>query len=568
MPGNVTRTAWGSGDTENDDNYKKGDVEETTVNTAYLFFFEDDGAAWGTPRDIYAELTAAGGTGGAFSDPDGTKNTIDKLSKPIIMFENQDVPHSVVAVLNLTSEQATALGSMSLTDFRKALSANTIKWNTTGFGENAQGFIMSNSAYQTPSEGDTGAATEVYAQVLGDHLIEGEDANTSIENIRAQALANPLIIPVERTLARVHVDFEKTTGKNNTQYSYNGSIYVVENSAVVAKDVEIVSVVNGWWLHNTPTQSYLVKDLDNISNDENITDWNTWNDANNYRSYWAMPYAETDGENAQKYVAQYYSMNNMVDKYSFENTQQDNSKVELVVSANLWWKSAAEDETWERLDMIRWKQLNYTVEAFKQYVVERIKSELKIETFNSTNLVIKWNTSTEDQTLNEEAINDWQAVLTVNDFEDTENKIQTFLNEQIGAFMYYNQGKTYYHTPIVHNTLGEESNDKLYGVIRNHYYQIKVTGITGLGTPVPTPNPTDPNPTDPDEEPEKPENPQVPEEPEEPEDDPDNPITPGDPVDDQVSAIATEIAILKYRIVTQEAGLSGGATTPDQGNNE
>ena len=40
---------------------------------------------------------------------------------------------------------------------------------------------------------------------------------------------------------------------------------------------------------------------------------------------------------------------------------------------------------------------------------------------------------------------------------------------------------TYYFTSIKHKIGTEEARD---GVVRNHYYKVKITGITGLGTPV------------------------------------------------------------------------------------
>ena len=48
------------------------------------------------------------------------------------------------------------------------------------------------------------------------------------------------------------------------------------------------------------------------------------------------------------------------------------------------------------------------------------------------------------------------------------------------------EGKAYYYVPIKHlgttGTLGE------YGVVRNHFYKINLTGLTGFGTPVYNPD--------------------------------------------------------------------------------
>ena len=47
-------------------------------------------------------------------------------------------------------------------------------------------------------------------------------------------------------------------------------------------------------------------------------------------------------------------------------------------------------------------------------------------------------------------------------------------------------GRAYYYVPIKHleNTGGIAE----YGIVRNHFYKITLTGITGFGTPVYDPN--------------------------------------------------------------------------------
>ena len=85
-------------------------------------------------------------------------------------------------------------------------------------------------------------------------------------------------------------------------------------------------------------------------------------------------------------------------------------------------------------------------------------------------------------------------------------------------------GATYYFTPIVHNLdVLDADKNPLYGIIRNHLYDITIKSITGLGTPVAN--------TKSGKE-----------------------IIPDIPVDEE-TYLAAEVKILKYKVVKNEVDL-------------
>ena len=139
-------------------------------------------------------------------------------------------------------------------------------------------------------------------------------------------------------------------------------------------------------------------------------------------------------------------------------------------------------------------------------------------------------------------------------YGNTADAVNNILASLIGKFQYWNKGQTYYFTDIVHHSLDP---NKLNGIIRNHYYNITISSITGLGTPVPT-NPDTPATPDPepDDTPETPDTtpessiptPEIPT-------DPDQPIIPETPTADNHSALVTEISVLQYRQVNQSVNL-------------
>ena len=50
--------------------------------------------------------------------------------------------------------------------------------------------------------------------------------------------------------------------------------------------------------------------------------------------------------------------------------------------------------------------------------------------------------------------------------------------KRISKVMYWANGKTYYYVELEHQT-------NHFGVVRNHLYNVNLTAISGLGTPVP-----------------------------------------------------------------------------------
>jgi hypothetical protein len=78
----------------------------------------------------------------------------------------------------------------------------------------------------------------------------------------------------------------------------------------------------------------------------------------------------------------------------------------------------------------------------------------------------------------------------------------------------------YYYTPIRH--LGTTGSTGEFGMVRNHLYDVTISAVQGLGTPVY---------------------------------DADKTITPEKPEEDQFSYIAAKINVLAWRVVSQEVTL-------------
>lgn len=562
--GNATK-AWSNDDNAN--NYIEGDDYETKVNSAMLYFYKGN-TLW-QAVDVINNITE-------WSD-DNVSNTIQLNSNVFITLENvseNNYPDRVVAVLNGPNDLSTETFSELIANISKTLNTTNITSDTEG------NFVMSNAVYND-------ATTMNYTPVTKNNFGTGSNITEAQNN----ATNNKLNIIVERVLARVNVANDITTivADDNNSANTHAFATVDANGKITSTSTTraVLANLKGWWLDNTNSQSNLVKSLEPsyaFSYDSHNFTWGNWNDEANKRSYWATAINSNEIKGSNKFQHYYYSQYNNQDKYCYENTNMDNP-TRLVVAATLEIDGTAQD-------LVQHNTLMWTSADFLKNVEYQLKQQYKGITISSTNLKLVWNTQetaangtitennleTRYEDRNEIAdnetreIKDYEAMVQVNVDGSTITESSTFsytdandatqsltisqLNEAIedilrGPVKFWNEGQTYFFTEIAQleeTAVVDEKNVKyiLPGIIRNHLYKINITSVVGLGTPVPTePQSPEPDPT----------YPEVPDPTPDPDPDPDQPIIPETPEDDEISAIAAQISILKYRVVNQSVDL-------------
>lgn len=540
MPEGGTTRGWN--DPISDGNFHaNGDAAEIDVNNVVLYFFDADGKQWGDPRDITESFSSV------TDDKDATDKTIESNTKAFVIFNNtKNLPKSVIAVLNAPVEGGSTKKFTATTIEILRKNVESLSGHTTG------AFVMSNAVYVNDSKAQ-------YAVSLDGKV----KSSTDLASAQTAAKEDPVEIYVERVLARVHVDLLESGKKiSSTPQDYQMGYDAANKST-------IVSIVDGWWLDNTNQKSFLLKDL---SDEYSIFADQWWNSTAYKRSYWAN---NPDGSTFAHYN---YTSKTWGDKYCFENVSQANP-TRLVVAATLYKKVA---DTYTAISLIEHKTVKWEKADFISDVISKIQlysDNSHTTPITSSVLSIVANSKSSEYSVSGIEIEPWQAKLVIADgtyykydgTSITKDQAQTLLDEQIGAFKYWNNGKTYYFTNIQHNETDEDSK---FAVIRNHKYVIDVTSITGLGTPVPfdpydpddsddptdpTPNPLTPPTSTPD--PDYPDDPEFPDDPDDPtdgdDDDEEDPIVPEIPTNDNVSAIAAKIYVLQYRVVNQSVNLDG-----------
>jgi hypothetical protein len=339
----------------------------------------------------------------------------------------QTWPTQVVALLN---------SGMSLADL-STLSLSQLKALN---GDFSKGFVMSNSTYKD-----------------GDKVVTATPLKDSqICKTEALALANPVSIPVERVLAKVEAGLD-----NN---------FEVKEPDVTPQldgiDVKFDVTIKGFKLVDTHPSSYLLKNIDGING------WDGWNDATSWRSYWAnTPSVTTYGTASYNDIVNSSANIASYSEYCHENTTGTPTK--LLVAAQFKKVGSDKFET-----VIKYTGTYFTVSGLKNYLNAQYFADVKYGDNDSND----WTNFM--SFVSAETDNEWEVKLALADNAPTPNDDKIILSEIVAGInnktmSQWTDGKCYYYVDVEH--FGPEGYD--VGVVRNHWYDINITSVKGLGTP-------------------------------------------------------------------------------------
>lgn len=499
-----------------DNQFEDGIAAENNVSGIRFYFF--DGA--GNAANVVAPGGALGSTASGFTNyydwtpgagevvDDGATNTnITRIANAKLVINTKlgdKLPEQMVAIVNCPEGLET---NLSLTELRAKVGDYLLT--------EADKFLMTDAVYK-----DGGVVDAV--SVAG-----------KIKKSEAEALADPAIIHVERTVAKVTfaasiggTDKSKSVtvdGKTFTIYKTERNIGKGENTD--PSDDVYVHFLN-WDLTATANESFLLKHINATWADDIFGNGADWNDPGRFRSYWAYnptgvtySFKSFNAHNTEKTLA-----------YCQENAAKDagNNAVETVYQTKLIVPAQLTDANGNPLTLVEWAGMRMTEADFetafasclaqlkitKAGQAERVmtKDDVTFRTMAGSHEVADVMAVAEGSRNNVlPIVADATATYTLNGAAKTAEEVNTYF-AQFGQVKYWNDGYTYYYQPIQH--LGETVGK--FGVVRNHVYKMTVTNVTGLGTPV---------------------------------FDPEEPIVPEKPVDDD-SYLAAQIKVLSWRIVS------------------
>ena len=481
--------------------FQDGDDNEQQVSRARFYLFNADNSAYeisdATDNMNYVDanendLSATYNSG---------SNNIETICQAVLVIDKskKQPPTSIVAVLNYPLDDDGKCvwgdGPKSLDDLTSAAMAynhGTIKVD----GEvkkpyNSKGnFVMTNSVYV--DEGNN--RTVMKATPI---------AANNIQATAALAKTNAVEIYVERIAAKVEVEMGSSFAKGTDGF------YTIPTGLVDANNKEITAKILGWKVTNITDKSYLIKNLNSNYTSFNghagaATSW-AWNDEGNFRSYWANttdlstpthPWIFTDVNNG------FENTNNW--EYYNENTHSTTHSQLLVVAEFIVNGTAT--------PIAEWYGVKYTYEGLQQVVANALAKKIYTRTGSDGNYTytsIQPSAITFEQDSDEKnserylsrAVVEYAANTYYDENQEVydEAGLKTVLATVHPAKIWGNknadgkyEGGGYYYIDIVQNagTITKDNEGKVtsdanvYGLVRNHWYQITLDNLKGLGTPV------------------------------------------------------------------------------------
>lgn len=469
--------------------YEDGSEAENHVTKVRFYFFNGVGGAVNVKLQNGSYVNYYDWTPGDEDQSDGTNTDDDiesKLKATIVINTKagDGIPQRIAAVLNPTGLDN---NSKSLSDL-KAVVADYATSGENGLTSKGK-FVMFNSV---------GGGGEDFSTTL----IKDEN----LCKTEADAIAHPVTIYVERSVAKVRVTLGANLGFTNNKLALKDK----DDKDLKVGGEQVYLQLDGWGLTAETSEGRLVKKI----NPEWEGAW--WHTA--YRSFWAI--------NSKTATNRYHSYNDIETSFGTENALYTNENAQLTDTDGS--EGAAKKRTKFILKGKLCKADGTPFTIVRHLGVHFADTESETETENLTELkksiLGQLSASGNNYYYSTESgreqigTGDLQIVVaTQEENEDSQNNCYVYAklttdaaaktwytsleggtaikdgateidgklaNEEIvDRALVWNSGMTYYYNEIKH------LND-FNGVVRNHIYAINVTKIAGLGTPVYDPGET------------------------------------------------------------------------------
>ena len=468
----------GSSRAATDKGYDVGETAEQTITVANsIFLFYDANDNYVTFGNLVGQVTTNENAQGNHSEH-STLNTLDVNAKKgeafIALSASDNEINKITQVLTVVNySKEGGIADLKNKPLNYALSVTT---NETSDPSNA-GFLMTTSVY-FDEEGELVQTTAI----TEDNIAETQTA----------ALGNPVKIYIERASAKVGLTATETDNifevepedKENSE-DENKDADILFNGTLTPVSVKIL----GYVVNNTNASTNLVKQVGSNWNTEGSIPFAGWNQYANYRSYWAMgteygyegflTESTTTGEgetatttaNQHKLAVKSFNdamTNAFTNMYCYEQTVEEANVVAdrstpvyypnvttVLIAGQILVGDATNGET-----LYKYSGVFYNAENYKKLILSRltdVEGQLSV-------------------TLSTDVTTDFSVTVTGAEVDD-----EKYADIVEGTEIYTN-GYCYYQIPIEH--LSSTNEVPLYGVVRNHWYQLKVSGVKHIGEPV------------------------------------------------------------------------------------
>lgn len=480
--------------------YENGTAEESTITKVRFYFFNGDGSPYliknsgmgveGGGDKNWLEASPADDT--TSSKPSQT----EKITQTVLVINGVQsaAPAAIVAVVNPGTVEATTLQNekggdvMRLSELRySAVGSKFYKKDAKG---KVSDFVMSNSVYVNAGE-------DVCASLVAGHV------TTSAESAKAKAVD----LYVERVVAKVTADVDNEAFELGNGTNWDNTKYGTKKPVGKSGDYDVYAVIEGWGLASENGKAEVEKQVNKTWAD-GILGFTPWTTSDYHRCFWEKSVGFDAGMGANPPVNPTFNQLNAKIRdvlYTLPNTPEskvtdlkNNDLTKLAVAATLRYKDASNN--WHYAEICRYNGVSILG-------IDNLKKQVAL-TFS------QYYTSTDGTTYTQLSKDDI-------DFKDPDASTQQYLVTPTLAAdpagttkKYYTKttsgttstsfkevdkakvlaaieadkaeirrdGRAYYYVPIKH--LGNTGGIAEYGIVRNHFYKITLSGIKGFGTPV------------------------------------------------------------------------------------
>lgn len=483
--------------------YENGTEAESKINKVRFYFFNGDGSPYLIKNHGIAGVTGGDSKNWLEASPDddtstsGTPSHIEKITQTVLVINGiqSAAPAAIVAVVNpgtVDAEKIQSNGIVRLSELRYSAVGSKFYKKDASSGA-VSDFVMSNSVYVNAGE-------DVCASLVAGHV------TTSAETAKAK----PVDLYVERVVAKVKADVDASAFEKGDGTKWDKTKYGTKAPVGKSGDYDVYAVIEGWGLANENGKAEVEKQVNKAWTD-GILGFSPWTTADYHRCFWETSVAFDAGAGGNQPVNPTFNQlkANIQDVlYTLPNTPgsavsnlKDNDLTKFAVAATLRYKDASNN--WHNAEICRYNGVSILG-------IDNLKRQVAL-TFS------QYYTSTDGKTYNQLSKDDI-------DFKNSDGTTQQYLvtptlaADPAGTKRYYTKttsgttptftevkkatvlaaieadkaeirkdGRAYYYVPIKHlgskdalgkSTLGE------YGIVRNHFYKITLTGIKGFGTPV------------------------------------------------------------------------------------
>lgn len=480
--------------------YENGTAEESAIKKVRFYFFNGDGSPYLIKNPGITGVEGGGDKNWLEASPaDDTTSSkpsqTEKITQTVLVINGvQDAaPAAIVAVVNPGTVEATTLQNeeggdvMRLSELRySAVGRNFYKKDADNGA--VSDFVMSNSVYVNAGE-------DVCASLVAGHV------TTSAETAKAK----PVDIYVERVVAKVTADVDNNAFELGNGTNWDNTKYGTKKPVGKSGDYDVYAVIEGWGLASENGKAEIEKQVNKTWADGTLG-FTPWTTSDYHRCFWEKSVGFDAGLGANPPVNPTFNQLNAKMRdvlYTLPNTPEsivtdlkNNDLTKLAVAATLRYKDASNN--WHYAEICRYNGVSILG-------IDNLKKQVAL-TFS------QYYTSTDGATYTQLSKDDI-------DFKDPDASTQQYLvtptlaNDATGTKKYYTKttsgttptftkvekaevlaaieadkaeirkdGRAYYYVPIKH--LGNNGKLAEYGIVRNHFYKITLSGIKGFGTPV------------------------------------------------------------------------------------